>query len=89
MLDQHCWCQRINCHLLCKKIILTLCEKQADVDDKNGQNRHQHLLFVTNTFRLQHRSSASLLPDFLSLKTMVPILCVQTIVLPKIVLEIE
>ena len=26
-----------------------------DVGDKNGQNRHQRLIVVTDTFRLQHR----------------------------------
>ena len=26
-----------------------------NVGDENGQNRHQHLKVVTDTFRLQHR----------------------------------
>ena len=30
-----------------------------DVGDKNGQNRHQHLKVVANTFRLQHPSPTS------------------------------
>ena len=32
------------------------------IGDENGQNRHQHLKFVANIFRLQHPSSTSLLP---------------------------
>ena len=31
------------------------CKKIVDFGDKNGQNRHQHLIIVINTFCLQHR----------------------------------
>ena len=30
--------------------------KREDVDDENGQKRHQHLKIVTNAFGLQHPS---------------------------------
>ena len=38
----------------------TLIKKILDVGDQNGQNRHQHLIVVTNTFRLQHPSPTSI-----------------------------
>ena len=34
--------------------------KVVDVGDQNGQNRHQHLIVVTNTIRLEHPSPTSM-----------------------------
>jgi len=31
-----------------------------DIGDQNGQDRHQHLLIVTNTFRPWHQSPTSM-----------------------------
>ena len=33
----------------------------VDIGDRNGQNRHQHLKVVTNTFRLRQPSVTMLL----------------------------
>ena len=33
----------------------TTVQKLVDVGDQNGQNRHQHVIVVTNLSRLQHR----------------------------------
>ena len=35
-----------------------------DVGDQNGQNRHQHLIVVTTTFRLQNPSPKFMSPNF-------------------------
>ena len=35
-------------------------EKIEDVDDENGQNRHQHLKVVANTFRLHNLSATNI-----------------------------
>ena len=35
-------------------------KKIVDVDELSGQNRHQHLKVVTNTFSLQHTSPISM-----------------------------
>ena len=34
----------------------------SGVGDQNGSNRHQHLIFVTNTFRLRHRCNRNFSP---------------------------
>ena len=34
--------------------------KLVTICDQNGQNGHQHLIVVTNTFRLQHPSLTSM-----------------------------
>ena len=47
-----CWCPSWAAQRLCKKIV--------DFGDLNGQNRRQHLIVVTNTFRLQHPSPTSM-----------------------------
>ena len=41
-------------------ILVTEC--WLDVSEKNGQNRNQNLIVVTNTFRLQHPSPTSMFP---------------------------
>ena len=50
-----CWCQLDTV----KWMLVTWCWQSVDVDDENGQNRHQHLKVVANTFRLQHPSPIS------------------------------
>ena len=39
------------------------CNKIMNVGDQNGQKRHQHLIFDTITFCLQHPSPKSVKPD--------------------------
>ena len=45
-----CWCPTL------------VLEKIGNVGDENGQNRHQHLKVIANTFRPQHPSPTSMLP---------------------------
>ena len=40
---------------------IRLCWVVKDVTEEKGQNRHQHLKVVANTFRLQHPSPTSML----------------------------
>ena len=46
-------------------------KKIVDVGDQKGQNRHQHLIVVTNTFRLQHPSPTSMKPIEITLRMLV------------------
>ena len=39
------------------------CKKIMNVDDQNGQKRHQHIIFVTVTFCLQHPSPKFVKPN--------------------------
>ena len=53
-------------HLL-KVCARCLCKMIVDVGDRNGQNRHQYLIVITNTFPLQHPSPTSMWPSVESL----------------------
>ena len=53
-----CWCHRLD------KRARRLCSKKEDAGDKNGQNRHQHLKVVVDTFHPEHPAPISMLHEF-------------------------
>ena len=50
---QWCWWHLLNVG------VQRYCNTIVDAGDQNDQNCHQHLIVVTNTFRLQHRCNLS------------------------------
>ena len=46
-----CWCPKLILELMI-----------VNVADQNARNRHQHLIVVINSFRLQHPSLTSMSP---------------------------